>query len=342
MRSIGTRIAVLSAAHGHAAGYCLHLKRAGVGVVLADPSGVSGPDGLRGRELADQLGVAYVDDYVDALADRCDGAVVCSENTRHRRLVELALTEGIPVLCEKPLATNVEDALSMCAFAERFGTTLAVAQPVRQAPSYRRLAELVGAGSLGRILSVVGTNNGMLPRDRSWFVQRPLSGGGAIVDHLVHCADLVDGLLGVVPTEVRAVANRTLAQDPPTEVETGALVTARYPSGEVATFDCSWSQPDGAPTWGGLTLDVIGTRGRVRIDPFAQHVAGYAAGMPQWLGFGTDLDALMINEFVECVRGERPMAVTATSALRVVRLLEAAVESAARGGEVVDITVTDH
>lgn len=341
MRPIGPRIAVLSAAHGHAAGYCQHLKRAGAEVVLADPEGASGPCGPRGRELADELGVAYVDDYAAALADRCDGAVVCSENTRHRPLVELAVTQAIAVLCEKPLATTVEDALAMCGAAERSGAILSVAHPVRYAPSYRRLADLVADRSLGDLLSVVGINNGMLPRDRAWFVDPQLSGGGAIVDHLVHCADLVDGLIGAVPAEVRAVANRTLAQDPSTEVETGGLVTVRYPSGAVATFDCSWSQPGGSPTWGGLTLDVIGTRGRTRIDPFSQHVAGYAGGKPQWLVFGADLDALMIRDFLRCVESGESLAVTAASALRVVRLLEAALQSAAFGGEVVKTALAD-
>ena len=74
---------------------------------------------------------------------------------------------------------------------------------------------------------------------------------------------------------MRAVTNRILEQEPATEVETGGIVTIEYEQGVIATVDCSWSQPRTAPTWGGLTLDVIGTKGRVRIDPFNLRVAGY-------------------------------------------------------------------
>ena len=73
---------------------------------------------------------------------------------------------------------------------------LGVAHPVRQSPAYRHLKARVGAGALGTVLSLLGTNNGMLPRDRAWFTQPQWSGGGAVADHLVHCTDLIDGLLG--------------------------------------------------------------------------------------------------------------------------------------------------
>ena len=69
----------------------------------------------------------------------------------------------------------------------------------------------------GAVLSVLGTNNGMLPRDRPWFVQAEWSGGGALADHLVHCTDLIDGLLDRPPRRVRAATNRVLEQTPPTD-----------------------------------------------------------------------------------------------------------------------------
>ncbi|MGI8768083.1 MAG: hypothetical protein ACR2I1_03120, partial [Propionibacteriaceae bacterium] len=52
------KVAVLSAAHRHAVGYCRHLQRRGdVEVVLTDPDATSGPEGPRGRDLADELGI---------------------------------------------------------------------------------------------------------------------------------------------------------------------------------------------------------------------------------------------------------------------------------------------
>ncbi|HET7523382.1 MAG TPA: Gfo/Idh/MocA family oxidoreductase [Acidimicrobiales bacterium] len=334
----GLRFGVLSAAHGHAIGYLRYLaSRGDLSVMLADPDAPGGDDNRRrGRGLAEDLGVRWADS-AEELLETVDAVVVCSENARHHGHVMAALKAGCHVLCEKPLAIDVDDAQEMVAAAAEAGLVLGVAHPVRQAPAYRHLVARAGAGQIGSLLSVLGTNNGMLPRDADWFVRADLSGGGALVDHVVHCADLVDGLLGVPAQRVRAVSNRILEQSPPTEVETGAVVTVEYESGVIATIDCSWSQPPSAPTWGGLSLDVIGTSGRVRIDPFNLHVGGHAAGGPQWWAYGADLDTAMLDNFVEAVRGEGEVASSGAAGLRCVQIMCAALESAASGGRVVEV-----
>jgi predicted dehydrogenase len=330
------RIGVLSAAHGHAVGYLSHLARRGdVEASFADPDAPVDAD-RRGRGLAARLDAQWYDS-AEELVDRVDGVVVCSENIRHHRDVLMALRSGVHVLCEKPLATSVADAREMVDLAEAAGLVLGIAHPVRQAPSYRHLAGRVRAGALGSLLSVLGTNNGMLPRDAAWFVDPDLSGGGALVDHVVHCADLVAGLCDAQPARVRAVANRILEQRPPTSVETGGIVTVEYADGLIASYDCSWSQPASAPVWGGLTLDVIGTAGRVTIDPFGPHVAGHAQGRPLWLGYGTDLDRAMLDDFVEAVRGRGAVAAPGRAAIGTVQVMTAALRSAAEGGAVVEV-----
>jgi predicted dehydrogenase len=248
-----------------------------------------------------------------------------------------ALAQGCHVLCEKPMATTVADAADMRRAATAAGLVLGVAHPVRQSPAYRHLKARVESGALGAVLSVLGTNNGMLPRDRTWFIEPEWSGGGALVDHLVHCTDLIDGLLDRPAVRVRAVSNRILEQEPPTAVETGAIVTVEYEAGVIATIDCSWSQPRTAPTWGGLTLDVIGTQGRLRIDPFNLHVAGHAVAGPQWWSYGSDMDAEMIDNFVNAVRGHTAVHADAVAGLRSVEIMAAALESARSDGRPVDV-----
>jgi predicted dehydrogenase len=336
MSTSALRIGVLSAAHGHAAGYLKHLvARADVAVAFSDPHS---PDGQvdRGRPLAQATGARWVEDP-DELLHEADGVVVCSENTRHHDDVMAALAQGCHVLSEKPLATTAADAVSMWRAADAAGLVLGVAHPVRQSPAYRHVTARVASGALGPVLSVLGTNNGMLPRDRAWFTQPQWSAGGALADHLVHCTDLMDGVLGRPAERVRAVTNRILEQTPPTEVETAGIVTIEYEGGAIATVDCSWSQPRTAPTWGGLTLDVIGTKGRVRIDPFNLHVAGHAASGPQWWPYGCDMDAEMIGNFIEAIRGREPVHATAVAGVRSVEIMAAALESARSGGRSVDV-----
>ncbi|GAA4353776.1 Gfo/Idh/MocA family protein [Angustibacter luteus] len=330
------QVGVLSAAHGHAAGYLRHLAaQPNVAVSFSDPGA---PDDVadRGQQLAAAAGARWIEDPAELLAG-ADAVVVCSENSRHHDDVLAALGQGCHVLCEKPMATTAADAVHLWQAANGAGLVLGVAHPVRQSPAYRHLQARLEGGALGTVLSLLGTNNGMLPRDRAWFTQPQWSGGGALADHLVHCTDLVDGLLGAAAVRVRAASNRILEQYPPTEVETGGIVTIEYEGGVIATVDCSWSQPRTAPTWGGLSLDVIGTRGRVRIDPFNLRVAGFAAGGPQWLAYGSDMDADMIGNFLSAVRGRTSIHAGALAGVRSVEIMAAALESAREGGRTVAV-----
>lgn len=334
------KVGVMSFAHTHAGGYVAHLlARPDVEVKASDPAhGTAVPGEVRGRELADQLGVDHVDTYEELLAWGPDAVVVCSENARHREAVELAAAAGAHVLCEKPLATETEDATAMIAACERAGVVLMTAFPVRFSPMFTALRAGVEAGQLGEIAAATGTNNGKIPVGaRSWFTDPALSGGGAIVDHTVHVADLLDALLGARAETVHCVSNRILHADKPeVRAETAGLVTITYDNGVIATIDCSWSVPDSAPTWGGVTLEVVGTKGSAAIDPFAQHVGGLdeSAGRAVWIPFGIDTDALMLSEFLDAIRtGRRPQP-DGQAGLRTLQIVQAAQRSAASGSPV--------
>jgi len=327
------RVAVLSFAHTHAASYIHHLLgRGDVELLTSDPDGAAAPDGeLRSAGFAAAHGAPYVASYQEVFDWRPDAVIICSENSRHAGLIRLAAAAGAHVLCEKPLATSIDDAQQAIEAADAAGVRLMTAFPVRFSPAYQELKGLVEAGALGDIVSVVGTNNGWMPTDRAWFTDPELAGGGALVDHVVHCADLLDDLLGVPAQRVHAVANRILHAQRGVSVETGGLVTITYRDGTIATIDCSWSQPLSAPTWGGLTLSVTGTKGSVKIDPFASHVGGFDGLGAAWLPFGTDLDSLMIDEFIASVLAGRQPQPDGGSGLRTLEIVKAAQASVASG-----------
>src|SRR5581483_4189999 len=199
-----------------------------------------------------------------------------SENARHRPLAELAARHGAHILCEKPLATTWADGQAMVDAAAAAGVLLMMAYPVRFASAFGRLRAEHAAGRLGDIVSIRGTNNGKLPTERAWFGQPELSGGGAFVDHVVHVADLIDALIGSPPVSVTAVSNRKL-HAARAAVETAGLVLVGYANGVIAAIDCSWSRPETAPTWGGLTFHVTGTQGTVDLDLFGAGARGLDA-----------------------------------------------------------------
>lgn len=324
------RVGILSFAHPHVESYASALRTRGVEVIGTD-FGVFDDGTARGRDLAERMGVEYVEDVQGVLDRGPDAVIVAAENADHAGLVHRAIEAGLPVLCEKPLTVDVRSGVGLVAAAERAGSHLMTAYPVRFAPSFRALVAAVRGGALGEIVSISGTNNGQMPSDRGWFTDPDRAGGGALVDHVVHCADLIDELLREPALEVYATANRVLHADKRVAVETGGVVSVAYPSGAIAIIDCSWSQPDSAATWGGLTLEVHGTLGSMRIDPFADHVGGCDDAGEVWASFGADLDQLLIDEFLAAVQAPDAVRLDGGAGLRTLAIVDAAQRSLAAG-----------
>jgi predicted dehydrogenase len=173
----------------------------------------------------------------------------------------------------------------------------------------------------------------MLPsRQRAWFADPILAGGGALADHVVHLVDLYRWLLRAEVVEVYALTNRVLHADS-VEVETGGLVLLSFSDGTLATIDCSWSRPETYPTWGGLAMEIVGERGVIDVDAFRQRFSLYAAGGSgqTWTTWGSDPDRLMLRSFVDAVRHRREPPITGVDGVRAVEVVQAAYRSAELG-----------
>jgi predicted dehydrogenase len=322
------RIGLLGVAHLHVDAYVDNLRHAGAEVV-----GVTDRDPERGLRWAQDHEVAWFEARDDLLSARLDGVVVCSETARHEGDVRAAADAGVAVLCEKPLATTDADAEAIVAACRDAGVPLATAFPMRASPPMRQLHEVVTSGRLGAVWAAQGTNQGELPmRHRSWFVDPDESGGGALMDHVVHLADVLRWYLGRDPVEVYAATNRILHGET-VPVETGGLVMLTYDDGTFASIDCSWSKPDDYPTWGGLTLELIGEHGVVAVDAFSQHliVHGGPEGPLGWPAWGSDANQGLIDDFLASVADRRAPLASGDDGLAATRVALAAARSAAVG-----------
>jgi predicted dehydrogenase len=325
------KIGIMSFAHTHAEAYIRNLRAIDDVEVL----GIADDDAARGRQYAQEYGARYFESYEALLAEKPDAVIVCAENAKHRALVEMAAQAGAHVLCEKPLATSVEDARAMVEACEKAGIVLMTAFPVRyNAPIYE-VVRLVSSGGLGKIYAVNGTNQGACPKDRrAWFVDKALAGGGALTDHVVHVADLLRWMLGSEVTEVFAEANHVFHAG--AEVETGGLVMLTFASGTIATIDCSWSKPASYPTWGGLTLEIIGEKGVVKVNAFKQVMTVYSDERQRgrYAYWGSDGNQALVDEFVAAIREGRAPAVTGYDGYKAVEIVAAAYRSVESGAAV--------
>lgn len=171
----------------------------------------------------------------------CDLVVVCSEPTRHAELAIAALSAGVDVLVDKPVAVTIAEADRILAAQARSGRMVSVVNRLRS-PAIERLRSWVDAGHLGLPLHV----------DVEWFasgahfstsVERPelvtdpaLSGGGELLNFLLYPVDYIRYLTGLEVVEVYA-ETATLFQEAHLEtgVEDSAVVSLLLEHGVTAT-----------------------------------------------------------------------------------------------------------
>lgn len=325
------RVGILSVAHLHAAAY--------VGNLRANPNvqfvGIADEERERGEQFAAEFGAPFIDSYQSLIA-QSDAVIVCSENSRHFPLVKMAAEARKHVLCEKPLATTIEDARAMVKLCRDNGVRLMTAFPMRFSTPLVEVKRTLDSGVLGRIYGCNTTNQGSCPKHvRSWFVDKELAGGGAVADHTVHVTDVLRWFFQEEVTEVYAETNHILYADE-AEVETGGLIMLTFANGTFASIDCSWSKPRYYPTWGGVTLEMVGEQGLVTADAFKQNITVYSHqnNRGQYNFWGSDADQAMIDEFVDAILHDREPTVTGEDGLKAVEVVLAAYQSAESGAPV--------
>jgi predicted dehydrogenase len=331
------RIGILSFAHHHGEAYIANLRRIeGVEVV-----GVTDDEPMRGQTIAAQNNVRYFHSYEDLLAEKPDGVIICTENNRHRLLVEMAASRGISILCEKPLATTLEDARAIVDVCEKAGVMLMTAFPLRFSAPLLEIKARLDKGDFGDVYCFNATNQGEVPnKHRQWFVDPVLAGGGAIIDHTVHLVDIMRWFTGSEVRNVYAKSNRIFHAEE-VKVETGALEMLTFNNKMFATIDASWCRPQYWPTWGGLGFEMVTQRGAVIVDAFRQNLNVYRHEWQtsKWLPWGSDSNQAMVEEFAAAIRENRTPRVTGVDGLRAVEVTLAAYESD-RTGKPVEVKST--
>lgn len=316
---IVVKVGMLSAAHVHAGSYAACLNA----LPNVDFVGLWDNDTERGQSAASVWNVPFEPDR-NALLSAVDAVVITAENVKHAELTRAAAAKGCAVLCEKPLATSKEDGEAMISACREAGVPLMTAFPCRFSPVAMRLKETVDSGVIGNVLAIKGTNRGKNPG--GWFNDLSLAGGGAVMDHTVHVADLIHWITGAKAATVTAEIDNAFGHAG--HDDTGN-VFVRYEDGMFATIDTSWSRPKSYPTWGDVTLEIIGSKGSVYGDLFAQHFTIYsdATNRVDQAFWGDDIDLSLIAAFIAAVEDGTPVPITGEDGLAAARIALAAYRS---------------
>ena len=237
---------------------------------------------------------------IEIFLDCVDAVVIATETKNNYTRTIQAARRGKHILCEKPLATNLDDLYQMQDTVFEKNATFMTAFPCPYSKTFARILEKTKQRDIGRILAISGTNRGICPG--GWFLEPELSGGGAMMDHTVHLLDLYQRILGENPTDYFIHANNHRLE---TLVEDTAIISLEYPSGVIATIDCSWAYPESYKTWGDVTLKIVGEDGTITTSLFDQHLEFYPSTGLKAIETGSNLFGRMIDEFVSAILENR-------------------------------------
>lgn len=216
------------------------------------PTAVVSSSSASAARASERLGLGTAYDSVEQLLadDSVDVIHICSPNVTHARFATLALNAGKHVICEKPLATSVEDAEALVGLANRSGLVAAVPFVYRFHPMVREARARVRSGQLGRVLSVQGQylQDWLLTDDDDdWRVDITQGGSSrAFADLGSHLCDLIEFILDDRITSLSAVtrtvfADRVIHKDIQTEDIVAILFETRL--GAIGTLLISQVAP---------------------------------------------------------------------------------------------------
>lgn len=260
----------------------------------------------RAEALAREYGGRVYESIDALLADSSIDAVsVCTANSTHAENTIRALEAGKHVLCEKPMATTVEECEAMLEAARRSGKFLMIAQNQRFNIGHVRAKELLEQGIIGKPLTFKTTfchggpenwlRHGPYEKPGTgdiWFFDKRVASMGAMADLGIHKADLIQYLLSQDITEVTAkvmTLDKRDAAGALIGVEDNAICILRMANGVYGTLTVSWTdygEEDNSTV-------LFGTKGLMRLYDNSEHTIQISTDRGDKIYY--DLDRMLTN-----------------------------------------------
>jgi myo-inositol 2-dehydrogenase / D-chiro-inositol 1-dehydrogenase len=174
----------------------------------------------------------------------CDALVIASPNFTHVAVMRDALRTELPILCEKPLVTRIEDGLELLALAKKREAIAWVAQEYRYMPPVAEMIRIAHSGGVGRIhqVAIREHREPFYPKVGHWN-RFSANTGGTLVEKCCHYFNLMDFILKEQPSRVFAsggqrvnhLSERVDGKKP--DILDSAYVIVEYASGARASLD---------------------------------------------------------------------------------------------------------
>ncbi len=230
----------------------------------------------RAKEISETFGGTAFDSIEDLLADpSIDAVSVCTANHTHAAITIQALQAGKHVLCEKPMATTLEDCQAMVDAANKTGKVLVIGQNQRLTKTHKKARELIRNGEIGQIIGFRTTFGhggpetwSIDPGKNTWFFDKNIAVMGAMADLGIHKTDLLLFLTDQKIVETTAhltTIDKRGADGELIKVDDTAICVYQLENGAIGTMTASWTFYGPEDN----TTIIYGTKGIMRLyeDP---------------------------------------------------------------------------
>lgn len=206
----------------------------------------------RAQALCDKFGGKVYSSIEQMLSDeKIDAVSVCTSNATHASISIEALAKEKHVLCEKPMATTLEDCIAMGKAAEQAKKVLMIGHNQRFAPAHVRAKSILKSGELGKVITFRTTFGHKGPEywsaDKSkntWFFNKNSAFLGAAADLGIHKLDLIMWLLDDTVEVVSAYCSTLDKKDSEgnlISVDDNMICNLKMKKGTMGTLTASWT-----------------------------------------------------------------------------------------------------
>ena len=225
-------VGIISFAHGHANVYCQVMKGFGdVRLVSAWDDNAE-----RGQASAQKFGLEFCTDPDQVINDpRVNAVIITTETNRHAEYIERAAAAGKDILCQKPLATTLEDCDRIIAAVKRHGVKFSMGYQMRHDPVNQKIRELIHSGAVGKVAVVrrrhsipVLLDPNFVNGPSRWHID-PIANVGMFFDDASHATDWFYWLLGQ-PRSVMAEIDNVVTSAAPDD---NGVAIYRFQHGEM-------------------------------------------------------------------------------------------------------------
>lgn len=261
-------------------------------------------------------------DYRTMADVELDAVIVATPPATHAEIACFFMERGIPVLCEKPLTTNIEDAERMITTAERARVQFTMASKFRYCDDVVKAKSILASGVLGDVLQFENAFTAKVDMSKRWNSNVQISGGGVLIDNGTHSVDIIRYFLGGIDSVL--VVDAGGAQE--LNVDENVKMFAKTKDGVTASVDLTWGINKELPYF----ISIYGTNGTLHIG---WRESKYKLNSsPDWTVFGNGYDKVAsfkgkIENFANALRGKEDLFITPSDALASVQVIDAAYRS---------------